>query len=296
VITVTLQDDNGGTVNQSVKISNPGIQTVNVAIDTTPQVPRLVLANVQLPPVILNQTSAAPQSLQSTEARVVRGEVMATSDRYLELVVISPDGMETERYRLSDEALLDLRGLFSTLPDGRYKVFLKHTDNNSSRLVMDVFVRRGRVIDPSDASEGTRDRPPSSDATEQNNGQQNGAQQNGGQQVPLNANPLLKAVPGPGGPAAANESGRPANEAMQPSANVVSDAEEPVRSRASIRWILPLAGLGLVASRESWSERVGAALEKADENAWERLRRAGRLGRRMPVRRENVRTVADETK
>jgi hypothetical protein len=45
-----------------------------------------------------------------------------------------------------------------------------------------------------------------------------------------------------------------------------------------MRWALPLAGLGLVASRESWSERLGAALETADDRAWRRLRRAARLG------------------
>jgi hypothetical protein len=129
---------------------------------------------------------------------------------------------------------------------------------------------------------------------EQNNGQRNGAP-NGAQQVPLNANPLLKVVPVEGQPAAANEPvNGPANDAVRPSANVIGEMDEAARSRASMRWVLPLAGLGLVASRENWSERVGAALENANENAWRRLRRAGRLGRRAPARRDNVR-MADET-
>jgi hypothetical protein len=163
--------------------------------------------------------------------------------------------------------------------------------------VMDVFVRRGRVIDPSDASEGTRDRPPGSEGTQQNNGQQNGAQPNGVQQVPLNANPLLKPVPVQGQPSAANEIG-PASEqsvpdVVRPSGKMAAD-EEPVPTRASMRWALPLAGLGLVVSQESWSRRVGAALQNADENAWRRLRRAGRLGRRMPSGRENAGAAADK--
>ena len=65
---------------------------------------------------------------------------------------------------------------------------------------------------------------------------------------------------------------------LQAPAEELSDTQ-PMRSRASMRWALPLAGLGLVASRESWSERLGAALETADDGAWQRLRRAGRLGK-----------------
>ena len=91
-------------------------------------------------------------------------ELAVTSDRYLELQVISPEGEVLERYRLKDEALADLRGLISTLPDNHYKIYLVRTDNNSRRLVLDVYVRRGRVVDPSDESEGTRDKPPTEDA------------------------------------------------------------------------------------------------------------------------------------
>src|SRR6185312_8410916 len=119
-------------------------------------VPRLVFVPQQASQVIIDQTSAAPQSLQPSQVQSGHSEMAVTADRYLELEVISPDGKVIGRYRLSDEALTDLRGLFATLPDNRYKIYLFRADNNSRRLVMDVFVRRGRVIDPSDDSEGTR--------------------------------------------------------------------------------------------------------------------------------------------
>jgi hypothetical protein len=289
VITVSVVDDNNASVTDFTTITNPGINTFNVAIDTTPDVPRLALAAQQLPPVLLTQPAAAPSSLQPTVARIARSELTATSERYLELVVVSPDGNELERYRLSDEALVDLRGLFATLPDSRYKIFLVHTDNKTPRLVMDVFVRHGRVIDPSDDSEGTRDRPPTAESTQQknagqNNVPQNNQQQNGAPQqqvVPLQNNPLLKRVPDAKS-GAANESGLPAMDptggVVQPDAKEVSETQ-PLRSRGTMRWALPLAGLGLAASRQSWSERLGAALETADDGAWQRLRRAGRLGK-----------------
>jgi hypothetical protein len=212
-------------------------------------------------------------------------------------VVISPDGNEIERYRLSDEALVDLRGLFGTLPDNRYKIFLIRTDNSSRRLVMDVFVRRGRVIDPSDDSEGTRDRPPIVEGAQQKNAQQNNVPQNNNaplngapqQAVPLQNNPLLKRVPDEKA-GAANESSLPAIGPADGAAEVPVkelSVAQPTRARASMRWALPLVGLGLVASRESWSERLGAALETADDGAWDRLRRAGRLGKSGPKRPAN---------
>jgi hypothetical protein len=224
----------------------------------------------------------------------------------LELVVVSPDGIETDRYRLSDEALSDLRGLFATLPDNRYKIFLVRTGNYSRRLVMDVFVRRGRVIDRLDKSEGGRDRPPTEEVArlniDQNNVQENNLQPivvPQQQVVPLQNNPLLNPVPDEKA-GAANQPDLPANgraDGVAPRPNEELTDVRLLRSRASMRWALPLAGLGLVASRESWSERLGTALEKADDASWERLRRAGRLGkpgRKTPDRSEQTVCEAEQ--
>jgi hypothetical protein len=288
-ISVQVIDDNNDLDSASITVKNPGINTSNVAIDTTPDVPRLALIPQAPLPVLLNQQSAAPSSLQPTVAHVSRSELTTTSERYFELVVVTQDGNEDERYVLKDEALVDLRQLFATLPDNRYKIYLSRTDSNSHRLVVDVFVRNGRVVDRSDDTEGIRDRPPTAEGGQQNNAQQNNVPQNNGQPivapqqqvVPLQNNPLLNRLPDEK-KGAANELGLPAigpaNGAVQAPVPELSDTQ-PTRSRASMRWALPLAGLGLVASRESWSERLGAALETADDGAWQRLRRAGRLGK-----------------
>jgi hypothetical protein len=262
VITVTLIDDNGGTVSDAIAIGNPGIDVVNVAIDTTPDVPRLEYVPQQMVQVLLDRTTTTPQTLQTLNTRVASSELTLTSDRYLELNVISPEGKVIAQYRLKDEALTDLRGLIATLPDGHYKIYLVRTDNNSRRLVLDVNVRQGRVVDPSDDSEGTRDRPPIE------GGQQNQAQ-------PLENNPQLQRVQEQNPPAAMNDSTVPMEQVstIDEVAPVVA-VEGP--SSARLRWAAPLAGLGLVAQRGSWSREVGAAFDKADEQAWQRLRRAGR--------------------
>jgi PKD repeat protein len=266
-ISVTIVDDNNGPVTASIEVKNPGIQSVNIRIDTTPQVPRLVFAPPQLPQVLLDQATNAAQNLETTTVPLPPSELMATSDRYLELVVISPEGKEMERYRLRDDAISDLRGLIATLPDNHYKIYLVRTDNNTRRLVIDVFVRRGRVIDPSDQSEGTRDRPPE------------GSQQN--QTQPLENNPQLQQLPPGSSPSTMNEPAVPADQVQNAAAPAKMVEQSPPAapeppSSSRLRWALPLAGLGLLASRGSWAKELEAAFDGADDRSWQRLRRAGR--------------------
>jgi len=255
VITVTLLDDNGGSVVDSIAIGNPGIQVINVAIDTTPDVPRLQYAPPQVVQTILDRTSSTPQSLQNPRVRLANSDMAVTSDRYLELQVISPEGEIVERYKLSDDALNDLRALIATLPDNHYKIYLVRTDNDSRRLVLDVYVRQGRVVDPSDDSEGTRDKPPTDDVQEN-------------KVVPLKDNPFIDEAP----------QEKPDGAMIELPAPSV-----PANSPAGVSrwlWALPAAGLTLIPQRGSWSEELDAAFDEADEHQWQRLRRAGRVRKR----------------
>jgi len=270
-ITVTVIDDNNGPATATIQVKNPGITSVNIRIDTTPQVPRLVFAPLQLPQVLLDQATNAAQNLETTTVPAAPGEQLASSDRYLELVVISPEGKEMERYRLRDDAISDLRRLIATLPDNHYRIYLVRTDNSTRRLVIDVFVRRGHAIDPTDQSEGTRDRPPE------------GSQQN--QTQPLENNPQLQPIVPSDSSTKTNEPGLPAEQVSTANAPAntadVRTVEQPTSTdelpRASrLRWALPLAGLGLAANRGNWAKDLEAAFSQADERAWQRLRRAGR--------------------
>ncbi|MEX2307120.1 MAG: hypothetical protein WD738_05985 [Pirellulales bacterium] len=272
VITVKIFDDDALTANvvqpgisnlESVAISNPGIETTNVAIDTTPQVPRLDFTPPAPLQVLLDQASSSIQTLQSQDTRVASGDAAITSEFHLELVVLSLDGTELQTHRLKDEALLDLNKLFATLPDGRYQIVLVRTDNNSRRLVIEVYVRRGRVIDPSDDSEGTRDRPPTSEAPLEI------------EALPLDQNPFLEPM---------SKNLQMQGEPQAVSGEMAEGGEAPNQhptlvSPRSLRWAAPLAGLALAAGG-NWSQRLEAALRQADDRAWQRLRRAGRLRRR----------------
>jgi hypothetical protein len=116
-----------------------------------------------------NCVVATEDALRSIAARkkAFLGEFFlleATSTRYLELVALAPDGSVFDRFELVTKELRDLRRLFGKLPNGRYQLYDVCTDVSLRRLVMDVYVRRGRPIDPSDDSEGARDRPPTSES------------------------------------------------------------------------------------------------------------------------------------
>ena len=118
---------------------------------------------------------AIPLLQTSTDARLVTvttsddggggGDTRDRSERYLELRVINPDGSEGPGYRLPAKVLNNLPALFRNLPDNHYKIFLVQSETNARRLVIEVFVRNGKLIDPGDDSEGARDRPPTEEAT-----------------------------------------------------------------------------------------------------------------------------------
>jgi hypothetical protein len=242
-------------------ISNPGAEVINVAIDTTPDVPKLEYVPKPILQVLFDQQTQPISTLQTQSTRIGTSELAASTDRYLELVLISPEGEVVLSYRLKDDALSDLRGLFATLPDGHYKIYLVRTDNNSKRLVMDVFVRRGRIVDPTDDSEGTRDRPPSEE------GQQN-------QALPQDNTAPVEQVPDQTPKGAMQLPQLPAGQVTF--AHSAAEISEEAPSAARLRWAVPLAGIGLVAQRGSWARELDAAFDRADDRAWKRLRRAGR--------------------
>ncbi len=245
-----------------VVVGNPGIQVIMIAIDTTPDVPRLDLTELPTTDVFISDAGGLAQLLQVPDVRGGGGEVAANSERYLELRVVYPDGTESEGFKIKDEALADLRAFFKTLPDGRYRIYLVRTENRlSERLVIQVDVRRGRVIDVTDDSEGTRDRPPTDEGSAP-------------AAVPLEQNPNLE--PRPVGDIQGETQAAKAGE----QASMAGEVDDRVSLSAPLLAALPAVAL----AAEPWSRRVDAALAGGDENAWRRLRRAGRRGRasRLP--------------
>jgi len=156
------------------------------------------------------------------------------------------------------------------------------------RLVMDVSVRRGQLIVPSDDSEGTRDRPPTSEA-EQNQGAA-----------------IIEQIPatGPANGKANQDIASSPNDVPATNSMALDDSNSvsgistlsppsPTPNYTSLRWGSSLASLAIATGGVHWSRKVDAAFAQADRNAWQRLRRAGLLGR---ADSQDKRTNPDLTK
>ena len=252
LITVKILDDDFGTTAidigqsnlESVAISNPGLGTTPIRIDTTPQVPRLIFPARTESTLFFEGPATTEGLVRGADLRSAAGDTKAANQRFLELRVISSSGEMSEGIRLKSEVLSDLPGLFRRLADNRYAIYLVRTETNTRRLVIEFFVRNGRAIDPGDDSEGTRDRPPTDDASQQ----------------PLQLQPIAPA-------AEEGDSADPEKSAA------TSDLPEDLAAGDSLSWS-PLIGTALVASSSyrSWAEQVDRTVASAGTRAWRRLR------------------------
>ncbi|MCC6493921.1 MAG: hypothetical protein IT424_12985 [Pirellulales bacterium] len=172
VISVMVRDDDfgaplvvapGQSNVETVAISNPGIGKEAIRIDTTPNAPRLALPDRPAAPAATPASQPPIKATASDDVGGSAGDSRATSERFLELRVINPDGSLSQGYRLQPEALNNLPALFRNLPDNHYAIYVVQSETNVRRLVIEAYVRNGKLIDPGDDSEGARDRPPTDD-------------------------------------------------------------------------------------------------------------------------------------
>ena len=255
IISVKIRDDDfavgtalapGESNIESVAITNPGIEDNAVAIDTTPQAPAIDFP----PPLEVTRSTERPSdeaaNQQNGEEGAASSELSIGSERYLELRLIAPDGTEGEGHRLRGESLDDLPALFSRLPDNHYRIYVVQTETNSRRLVIDVNLRGGRPIDPSDDSDGARDRPPTDDGPLPDAPLRN--------TEPSESEELLEELPAP--PPTPHQ------------AQAVPPQEQGTGNMA------PAAAAVLGATTRG--DRIERALSRASEDRWQRLHRRNR--------------------
>jgi hypothetical protein len=257
-ITVFVRDDDfgiagvvdiGQSITETVTISNPGIGGEPFRIDTTPQVPALTFPVRAEAPVLPFNAGANVAFQQNVEIYSTSGDTQAVADRYVELRVIDAEGNEGPGYRLRPEVLQDLPGLFRSLPDNHYAIYVVNMETNTSRLVIEVYVRNGKLIDPGDDSEGTRDRPPTDEQTTKPE-----ADTPSEQSEPKNV------------PAAR---WRPTQQL--PVTEVTQIKTEPTFPSRASRWASLAVGLAASAGSQSWAKQVDQALAKATAQQWRKL-------------------------
>ncbi len=251
------------TIKQPGTNPNPDIITFPVPLEAGGMA---LPERVEQVPTVAMATSPTLQS-QVPDVRSGGGDVAATSDRYFILVVVNPDGTLGDRYKLPDEALNDLVGLFARLHDDHYRIYLVQTENQSYRLVIDVVTRDGRMTVPGDASSGLRDRPP--EAVD--------VAPPAGEVVPEIETParlapgeLLERIEAPG-------------ESMDPEADPTSRHGDPsmfphvatsdANSTMAVATAALAAAVVAIDPREDWAVRLERAFASADPRRWRRLRR-----------------------
>jgi hypothetical protein len=138
-------------------------------------------ARVEIAPPPAQATAPLASVAQATGAGAAASESVNPDERMIALRIVSPGEAESDQvvlsdpkrltellkpsgasqsptaFKLADTDLNDLPALFKKLPDGRYQIYL--SEEGHLRLVIDVVVRQGRAVDPTDDS-GGRDRPP----------------------------------------------------------------------------------------------------------------------------------------
>jgi len=144
-ITVTVIDDDGGVATLSTQANVLGTGLAVQRIDTSPRVPRL-----QLPTTTMVVDQAARTTTTFTRSTLEEGQLVGDSRSVEEvevsLRVVTENGREQEVVKLHLDVLDDLRSFFASLPDGHYRVYI--TQEGFERLVLDVHLRRGKVVIP----------------------------------------------------------------------------------------------------------------------------------------------------
>ena len=272
VITAKIRDDDFGAavvqVGQSnlrdFTIKNPGIGNQTFRIDTTPKVPLLAFPQRSTAEIVGGSVRTVADVGRGADVRGSAGQSMIGAERYLELRVIEPDGKQSEGFRLKPQVLANLPALFRNLPDNHYAIYLVQAETNVRRLVIEVFVRNGKLIDPGDDSEGGRDRPPTDDATKK----------------PPAVEPLTA-------PDDESTQALPALPHMLPGhagAHVEQSVAAPRPTAAVMRHraALASAAVALVAAKSSDRRELDRTIRDATAKDWRRLRTAGKLRRRVP--------------
>ncbi len=253
-ISVVIRDDDfasattlviGESNVETVLVGQPGTDDAKFAIDTTPDIPVIDFPRREEVFVSIENSANNLAQTDTTQIESGGGDVSATTERYFRLNVVMPDGRMLEGIRLPDDALDDLPALFARLPDNHYRIYLVRGGNQSVRLVLDVVVRDHRPVDPGDASDGTRDRPPVQEAT-----------------PPANEAPAVDVLPD-------ND-----QEVFDPQALDAVPAGEPDSLPAGMAGSSAVAAAALALNpKTDWAVRLDRAFARADRRRWQSLRR-----------------------
>jgi hypothetical protein len=161
-IKITVADDDLGAVNSQKVADTPGLGAAGdlafFYVQQDPNVPRFDTGGghvdyAEAQPIVLAFTTV------QFDSHMQQGDAFAAAKPVVALRTFDPvSGVEQGVVLLPVDVLNNLSALFVKLPDDHYRLY--YVEQGTERLIMDVVVRHGKPIDPTDDSEGTQDRPP----------------------------------------------------------------------------------------------------------------------------------------
>ena len=77
------------------------------------------------------QPSAITIENQVADFRDTTIDLTTSSERYLMLQVVNPDGSKGESYRIEPKVLYDLETFFRSMPNNRYEIWLIQAENEN---------------------------------------------------------------------------------------------------------------------------------------------------------------------
>ncbi|HEY5315188.1 MAG TPA: hypothetical protein VIK18_21835, partial [Pirellulales bacterium] len=161
-MTVTLTGDpnisfSGRTVlTVTAPISGTGLFLSYQGLTAPVQVPIFVLPRLDEPIKPIVEVVPVEGFVEVQQPRVQSGP---SEERVVTMNLVPPGGGTPVPFQLPENVTDNLPALFKRLPDGHYQIFVDEP-GRQPRMLIDVFLRQGRPVDPDDKSEGTEDRPP----------------------------------------------------------------------------------------------------------------------------------------
>ena len=256
--------DNSPSNIEIVVISNPGIGDQPIVVDTTAEVPRLAFVRENTTVLDSQVTATSELSVGGGDARAASTDAKATTEQILELRVIDPYGVESEGIRLKAQVLNNLPKLFVELPDNHYVIYLIRQETNTERLVIEVYLREGEIIDPGDDSDSLRKRPPNEETIDDKQ------QQPAEGQTSEDASAMLQEIR------------NNLNDDFLHEREIRVAPIDQTSSRGSANTHLAVTATGLVAARSFgvWARRVDQTLAQANKKKWRQLRQRNRSERK----------------
>ena len=160
-IHISVVDDDSLSASGDHTSAVPGLGPLGAIffMPTPPTLPQIFVQSSGLADYVAQQPNVITFTTVQFDVRPPRRDVFGNTEAAVVLRTIDV-ASDTEHgvVVLPVDVLNNLPQLFSKLPDDHYRLY--YVEQGTERLIMDVMVRRGKPIDPTDDSEGTQDRPP----------------------------------------------------------------------------------------------------------------------------------------